>query len=115
MSAFATTPQITRPPLPAAEHLLPRTDGGYSCNEVAKVTLGEFTGRVWRHVHRDGDGARFEFDATIDGLIDASGSGLGDKPQRLRELASVASATADELGEAQARQRHPAGSALTSA
>jgi hypothetical protein len=60
MSASATTPQITRPPLPAAEHLLPRTDGGYSCNEVAKVTLGEFTGRVWRHVHRDGDGARFE-------------------------------------------------------
>ncbi len=31
----ATTPQITRPPLPAAEHLLPRTDGGYSCHEVA--------------------------------------------------------------------------------
>jgi hypothetical protein len=53
------------------------------------VTLGEFTGRVWRYVHRDGDGARFEFDATIDGLIDASGSGLGDKTQRLCELASV--------------------------
>ena len=75
----------------------------------ADVTLGEFTGRVWRHVHRDGDGTRFEFDATIDGLVDASSSGLGDNPQRLRQLASVAWATADELGEARARQRHPAG------
>jgi hypothetical protein len=30
-------PQITRPPLPAAEHLIPRTDGGYSCNDVAVI------------------------------------------------------------------------------
>ncbi len=103
----AITPQITRPPLPAAEHLLPRTDGGYSCHEVAVVTHGEFTGRVWRHIHHDSDGTRFEFDATIDGLVDASSSGVGDNPQRLRELASVAWATADELGEARARQRHP--------
>jgi hypothetical protein len=74
---------------------IPRTDGGYSCNEVAKVTLGDFTGRVWRHVHRDGDGTRLEFDVTIDGLVDASSSGLGSDPQRLRQLASVALATAD--------------------
>jgi hypothetical protein len=112
MSTSAITPQITRPPLPAAEHLLPR-DNGYGIHEVAAVTLGEFTGRVWRHVHRDGDGTRFEFDATIDGLVDASSNGVGDDPQRLRQLASVAWATADELGEAQARQRHPAGSGRT--
>ena len=55
------------------------------------------------------------FDATIDGLVDASSNGLGSDPQRLRELAAVAQATADELGEARARQRHPAGSGLTSA
>jgi len=94
-----------------AEHLIPR-DNGYGVHEVAAVTLGEFTGHVWRHVHRDGDGTRFEFDATIDGLVDASSSGLGDNPQRLRQLASVAWATADELGEARARQRHPAGRGL---
>ena len=107
----AITPQVTHPPLPVAEHLIPR-DNGYGVQEVAAVTLGEFTGRVWRHVHRDGDGTRFEFDATIDRLVDASSSGLGDNPQRLRQLASVAWATADELGEARARQRHPAGRGL---
>jgi hypothetical protein len=106
----APMPTITRPPLPAAERLIPRTDGGYSCNEVAKVTLGEFTGRVWRLVHRDGDATRCEFDATIDGLVDTSGTGLGDNPQRLREQAAV-----DELGEARARQRHPARSGLATA
>jgi hypothetical protein len=110
----AITPQVTHPPLPAAEHILPR-ENGYGVHEVAAVTLGEFTGRVWRHVHRDRDGTRFEFDATIDGLVDASSRGLGDNPQRLRDLASVALATADELGEARARQRHPAGSGVTSA
>jgi hypothetical protein len=115
MSTSATTPQITRPPLPAAEHLLPRTDGGYSCNEVAKVTFGDFTGHVWRNAHLDGDETRFEFDVTIDGRADASGNGLGSDPQRLRELAAVAQATADELEEARARQRHPAGSGLTTA
>ena len=109
----AITPQITRPPLPAAEHLLPRTDGGYSCHDVAVVTHDEFTGRVWRHIHHDSDGTRFDFDATIDGLVDASSHGVGDDPQRLRQLASVAWATADELGEARARQRHPAGSGRT--
>jgi hypothetical protein len=109
----APTPTIVRPPLPAAEHLLPRDNGGYGCHEVTRVTLGEFTGRVWRHVHRDGDGTRFEFDATIDGLVDASSHGVGDDPQRLRQLASVAWATADELGEARAPQRHPAGSGRT--
>ena len=115
MSTSAITPQITRPPLPAAEHLPLRDGGGYSCHEVAKVTLGEFTGGVWRHAHSDGAGTRLEFDATIGGLVDASGSGLGDNPQRLRELAAVAQATGDELEEAQARQRHPAGSGLTTA
>ena len=49
---------------------------------------------------------RFEFDATIDGLVDASSSGLGDIPQRLRELASVAWATADELGKARATTKY---------
>ena len=63
----AITPQICRP-LPAAEHLLPRTDGGYSCHEVAVVTHGEFTGRGWRHIHHDSDGTRFDFDATSTAL-----------------------------------------------
>ena len=112
----APTPPITRPPLPAVEHIIPRDNGGYGCHEVATVGgCGEFTGRVWRHLHRDTDGIRIEFDATIDGLVDASSNGLGSDPQRLRELAAVAQATADELGEARARQRHPAGSGLTSA
>ena len=56
----AITPQVTHPPLPVAEHILPR-ENGYGVHEVAAVTLGEFTGRVWRHVHRDRDGTRFEF------------------------------------------------------
>ena len=43
----AITPQVTHPPLPAAEHILPR-ENGYGVHEVAAVTLGEFTGRVWR-------------------------------------------------------------------
>ena len=55
----AITPQVTHPPLPVAEHLIPR-DNGYGVHEVAAVTLGGFVGRVWRHVHRDGDGTRFE-------------------------------------------------------
>jgi hypothetical protein len=79
------TPLISRPPLPAAERLLPRTDGGYSCHEVAIVTHGEFTGRVLRHIHHDSDGTGFDFDATIDGLVDASSHGVGDHPQRLRQ------------------------------
>jgi len=70
---------------------------------------GEFTRRVWRHLHRDGDGTRFEFDVTIDGLVDASSHGVGEDPQRLRQLASVVWATADELGEARARQATPRG------
>ena len=100
------TPQVTRPPLPAAEHIMPRDNGGYGCHEVAKVTLGEFTGGVWRHLHRDRDGTWFKFDATIDGLVSASSDGLGDDPQRLRELASVAWATADELGKARATTKY---------
>ena len=72
----AITPQVTHPPLPVAEHLIPR-DNGYGVQEVAAVTLGEFTGRVWRHVHRDGDGTRFEFDATIDRLVDGHQACLG--------------------------------------
>jgi len=69
------------------EQLLPR-DNGYACHEVAVEKLGKFTVRVWRHLHRDCDGTRFEFDATIDGLVDAASSGLGSDPQRLRELTS---------------------------
>jgi len=65
----------------------PRDNGGYGCHEVAIVGgCGEFTGHVWSNIHRDGDGTRCEFDATIDGLADASGSGLGSDPQRLRRL-----------------------------
>ena len=60
-------------------------------HEMATVGgCGEFTGRVWRHLQRDTDGIRIEFDATIDGLVDASSNGLGSDPQRLRELAAVA-------------------------
>ena len=84
-------------------------------HEAADVKLGGFTGHVWRTAQPDGDSTRFDFDVTIDGLVDASGTGLGDNPQRLRELAAVAQATADELAEARARQRHPAGSGLTTA
>ena len=102
----APQPTITRPPLPAAEHIIPRDHGGYGCHEVAAVTLGEFTGHVWRNAQPDGDGTRFDFDVTIDGLVDASSGGLGDDPQRLRELASVAWATADELGEARATTKY---------
>jgi len=116
MTASSTTPTITRPPLPAADHLIPRDEGGYGCHEVATIGgCGEFTGRLWRHLHHDADGIRIEFDVTIDGLADASGNGLGSDPQRLRELAAVAHASADELEEARARQRHPAGSGLTTA
>lgn len=108
----APRPTIVRPQLPDAQQLVLRDNGGYGCHEVASSAYGEFTGRVWRHAHRDGDGTRFEFDATLDGLVDASSNGLGDNPQRLRQLASVAWASADELGEAGARQRHPAGRGL---
>jgi hypothetical protein len=112
MSTSAITPQITRPPLTAAEHLLPR-DNGYGIHEVAAVTLGEFQGprmaprpprrrrhplRIRRHDRRVGRRQQQR---------------RGRRPQRLRQLASVAWATADELGEAQARQRHPAGSGRT--
>ena len=55
------------------------------------------------------------FDATIDGLVDASSNGLGSDPQRLRELAAVAQATADELGEAGRGSGTRPGSGLTSA
>jgi hypothetical protein len=107
-----STPIITRPPLPAAEHLIPRDNGGYGCHEVATVGgCGEFTRRVWRHLHRDTDGIRIEFDATIDGLADASSNGLGDDPQRL-QLASVAWALGDVLAEYRARERHPAGAGV---
>jgi len=34
MSTSALTPQISRPPLPEAEHLLPCDNGGYSCHEL---------------------------------------------------------------------------------
>jgi hypothetical protein len=77
------------------------------------VTHGEFTDCVWRHVHRDGDGTPVEFDATLDGMVDASSNGVGDDPQRLRQLACIAWAAADEFGEARARQRHPAGRGRT--
>jgi hypothetical protein len=61
---------------------------------------------VWRNVHRDSDaGLHVEFDVTIDGIGAAADDGLGSDPHRLRELAAVAEATADELGEARARRR----------
>ena len=111
----AITPQVTRPPLPAAEHILPRDNGGYGVHEVAAVTLGEFTGRVWRHVHRDRDGTVSNLTPRSTAWLTRQAADSASDPQRLRELAAVASATADELGEARARQRHPAGSGLTSA
>jgi hypothetical protein len=114
MSASVITPQITRYPLFAAE-LIARDNGGYAVHEAADVKLGGFTCHVWRNATPDGEETRLDFDVTLDGLADASGNGLGSDPERLRELASVTQATADELGEAWARQRHPAGSGLTSA
>ena len=56
MSPSQIAPQITRPPLPAAEHLLPRDNGGYGVHEVAAVTLGEFRRSV------GGTGAAFLWD-----------------------------------------------------
>jgi hypothetical protein len=106
----AITPLITRPPLPAAERLLPCTDGGYSCHELAIVTNGEFTCREWRHIHHDSDGTGFDFDATIEGLVDASSHGVGDDPQRLRQRRLGHRGRARE---ARARQRNPAGSGRT--
>ena len=106
----APTPTITRPPLPAAEHIIPRENGGYGCHEVATVGgCGEFTGHVWRNAQPDGDGTRFDFDVTIDAIGAAASDGLGSDPQRLRELASVAWALADVLAAEQERQRHPVG------
>ena len=71
---------------------------------------------MWRNVHRDDDGIHIEFDVTIHGIGGASDDGLGSDPQRLRELAAVAQATADELGGGtSARQRHPAGGNRTTA
>jgi hypothetical protein len=110
-------PQITRPHLPDTDHLLPRDEGGYACHEVAEVSSGEFTGRVWRHVHRDADGTWFEFDATIVGLSDASGNGVGNDPDRLRRLAAVCTTLADELAAVRAPldaaiARHPSGRGL---
>jgi hypothetical protein len=106
MSASVITPQITRYPLPAAE-LIARGNGGYAVHEAADVKLGGFTGHVWRNATLDGDETRLDFDVTLDGL--------GSDPEQLRELAAVAQAIAVELEEARARQRHPAGSGLTSA
>jgi hypothetical protein len=40
MSPSQIAPQITRPPLPAAEHIIPSDSGGYGVHEVAAVTLG---------------------------------------------------------------------------
>ena len=75
------TPQITRHPLPDAE-LIARDGDGYAVHEAADVKLGSFTGHVWRSVQPDGDGTQFDFDVTIDGLVDASGSGLRSDPGR---------------------------------
>ena len=104
----AITPQVTHPPLPVAEHLIPR-DNGYGVHEVAAVTLGEFTGRVCATSTATATAPGSNSTQRSDGVVDASSSGLGDNPQRLRQLASVAWATADELGEARARQRQAAG------
>jgi hypothetical protein len=108
-----TAPQITRPSLPAAEHLLPRDAGGYGIYPILEVSLGEFVGRVWRHVSRDADASWTEYDCTIDGLSTAGSAGIED-PQQLRDLASVAGVLADELAALRApidaaMDRHPAG------
>jgi len=102
------TPRVTRHPVPDADGLIFR-DGYGPVHEVARIGDGGITGRVWRNVHRDDDGIHIEFDVTIDGIGGASDDGLGSEPHRLRELAAVAQATADELEEARALQRHPAG------
>ena len=55
----APTPTITRPPLPADDHLLPRDNDGYGVHEVATIGgCGEFTGQVWQHLTRNTDGIR---------------------------------------------------------
>ncbi|HTH92636.1 hypothetical protein [Mycobacterium sp.] len=107
------TPRVTPHPLPDADGLILR-DGYGPVHEITTVTLDEYTGRVWRNVHRDDDGIHVEFDATLEPLAGASDTGFAD-PDRLRRIAAVAQATADELAEARARQRHPAGSGLTTA
>lgn len=75
--------------VPAAEHLIPRDDGGYGCHEVVTVSGGEFTRRIWRHIQRDADDTGTEYDITIDGLTAAASDGLGDDPRWLRQLADV--------------------------
>jgi len=104
------TPNITRLPLPD-----PRATSDHSCIEVATIGEGRIVGHVWRNAWREGGTLHVEFDATLDGIADASGAGLGGDPQRLRDLAAVAWATAGELGEARARDRHPAGKQRTRA
>jgi hypothetical protein len=112
MPQTTPAPKITRQPLPAAEHVVPRSTGGYGCHEVATITCGAGVGRVWRHLWHDGSGIRLTFDATCD-LTGASDVGLGEDPQAIREIASVLWALADELAEAQgiadAKTRHPSG------
>jgi hypothetical protein len=86
-----------------------RDAGGYGIYPILEVSLGEFVGRVWRHVSRDADASWTEYDCTIDGLSTAGSAGIED-PQQLRDLASVA----DELAALRApidaaMDRHPAG------
>ena len=76
----AITPRSPAHPCPRPSTCSPAPTVVIRATRLAVVTHGEFTGRVWRHIHHDSEGTRFEFDATIDGLVDASSSGVGDNP-----------------------------------
>ena len=71
---MAAQPTITRPTLPAAEHLIPR-ENGYGVHEVAAVTLGEFRRSV------GGSGAAFLWDRAPAGAA-ARRRGVGRSARR---------------------------------
>ena len=73
---MAVQPTITRPTLPAAEHLIPR-ENGYGVHEVAAVTLGEFRRSV------GGTGAAFLWDRAPAGAA-ARRRGVGRPAGRSR-------------------------------
>ena len=101
------TPSITTRALPDHADLAP---GGYDLRPIIQVSLGEFAADLWLHrTRQDNGGVLHELDVTLDGATDTGGVGLGDSPERLRRLASVIWAAADELEEQQARLRHPVG------
>jgi hypothetical protein len=101
---------VTRATPDHAEDLSP---SGYDLRPIVQVALGEFKADLWLHrTRQDNGGVLHELDVTIDGIGPAASDGLGDSPERLRRLASVVRAAADELEESQARLRHPAGRGL---